>query len=153
MFYKQVTEVLHRELLIDNLDVMLAKTLDGPLYFERKLATAPSWIDSRYLRHIVIGMNARLALLRQIPEWTQGGENGQHVHTLVQLGGEVESALTAGEEVEWMGCPAVPEKVLEGIQKWIATMETAWTPPPPTEIMTAIAQITGVADELADMAG
>lgn len=75
------------------------------------------WIwDERNLGHVVVGMNECLAMEQKIPEWVQMGSKGQSTHTFVALLQEVATEIPAGDKIDWVGCPAVPEQALEKIQ-------------------------------------
>lgn len=61
-FYKHLN--LHTgtrpELLHENLDKVLARAIDGPLYFTARLEPAPWLLAERYLGHVVVGINSRM---------------------------------------------------------------------------------------------
>lgn len=108
IFHKTVVGYAQLELLIDNLYVLLAKSLDGRTYFVRKLATVPWFLDSRYMRHIFIGINSRLALLRQTPEWGAGWLKWTTCSQLRTVTTGSRFGTTGGDSMDWIGCTAVP---------------------------------------------
>lgn len=79
--------------MTDELDVMITKTLEAPLDFVWKIATDAWFLEDRYINHVVIGLNDRLTILSQTPEWKQVVESGQNVHTFMQLMESLASAL------------------------------------------------------------
>lgn len=93
----------------------------------------------------MLGINASLVMLQKLPEWVQMGSTGQDSHTFVELLQEVATELTAGEPIDWIGCPTVPEKVLEAMKIGMLKLYSIWIPQTPTEIMTAIHKITDIA--------
>lgn len=133
------------ELLYENIDTILARTIAGPLQFSTNLAEAPWIFDVRFLGHVFVGMNGRMELLRQMPEWIPMGIEGQHAHKFVALIYEVATALLPCETLDWIGCPAVPEHVLEAIQIRITTVDPAWSPHPTTESLAEIKLILRMA--------
>lgn len=58
-------------MLYENLDSILARTAKGPVELVEKQAKAPWIMDERYIRHMVVGMHARISVLKQIPEWIE----------------------------------------------------------------------------------
>lgn len=61
-------------------------------------------------------MNALLALFQQILGWVKMGDIGKNAHTFGDLLQEVATAIYSEGNIEWIGCPAVPEQVLGTIK-------------------------------------
>lgn len=102
--------------LHDNFDDILARTTEGPIKIVTNLANAPWQYEVRYIGHIVVGLNASMAKLQQIPEWTQIGSVGQHAHTFISLLPGVATDLPSGDTIDWIRFPEVQEQVLEAVQ-------------------------------------
>lgn len=69
----------------------------------------------RYLRNVIMGLNARLELLKQSPEWASVGTETQNGHSVFELFEKVDTALPVEKYIDWIGFPAVPYKILEYI--------------------------------------
>lgn len=143
-FYKQqrVQTGTRTELLYDNIDSIMARTVEGALDFLTKLDKAPGIFDERYLGHLVVGMNARMLVLQEMPEWLPMGAAGKYARMFVALLQEVASALRSGETLDWLGCPAIPDQALEAVHIGMVTIEPIWSPTPTKEIMAAIRLIS-----------
>lgn len=122
----------------ENLDAILARTSGGPSHFSTSFATAPWLYDERYLVHIVVGINSRMTMLQQQPEWAQLGPKLQHAHTFFALLRDFATSLPTGDTLSRIGCPSVPYQVLEAVQQGILEIEATWKALPPTETMIAI---------------
>lgn len=83
----------------------------------------------------MVGMKVRMAMLTNITEWMQMEIPGQSVHTFVALLQEVDTEITSGESIVWMGYPEIPKHVLEDIKVGMFVIDASWVPPPPTVIM------------------
>lgn len=130
-----------RILLHEKMDATLARKAQGPTHFVTTFANESWLFDERYLGHIVVGLNARMGMLQQMPEWADIGPIGQNTHTFVAFLKEAETDLPLGGTIDWIECPEVPEQVLEAVQRGMLAIDTAWKPPPPTEVMEFIRKI------------
>lgn len=83
--YTQTRSGIQTMLINDNVDVRLANTTDGPLHFVQTLAQSPWLFDERYLGHVGVGINGRVTISKQTPEWLHMYSNGQSVQTLIAL--------------------------------------------------------------------
>lgn len=77
-------------------------------------------------------------MLKKIPDWIPIGIEGKHSHTLFDLMKEVATDLRSGGTLDLTGCPAVRDQLLETIPIGMYTIDPAWAPPPPTEVMASI---------------
>lgn len=116
-FYKKLyTESHTSRTFIKEPGRYIGKTIHAPLNFKKTQAQDPCFLDERYLGQLVVGMEYRMKMLQKIPKWIPMRPLGQYAHTFVALMMEVDTALTSGETMYWIGCPEIPEKVVEAIQ-------------------------------------
>lgn len=98
-------------------------------------------LDELNLSQMKVGMNARMEIIHQTPDWIMMGTDARNVKILVALMQEYYTDLPSGDDIDWLGCPAVPQKVLEAIQKSITVIDTLWKSPTPSKTIKNIRQI------------
>lgn len=64
---------------------------------------------------------------------------------MVSILKELDTSLPFYTTLDWIGCPVVPDKILESIQGLKTSLDGTWVTPLSTETMTAISQIYKVA--------
>lgn len=72
----------------------------------------------------------------------------QSAHKLVALLQKVATELPIGEGIYWIGCPTIPEQVLNAIKQGIKVIDPTWTAPPTTEPMEAIKKSIEISERI-----
>lgn len=126
----------------------MAQPTDGSLEYIRELSQAPWLFDERYLGHITVGMNDRIAIIQNMPDWIQMGAVSQSAHTFVAMVKHVITDFPTGETFGLYWGPVVPNKVPQTYKFVKLDIDAAWTPPPATETMTSIGEIVQIEQRL-----
>lgn len=109
-------------LLHDHLEAILARRTEVPIKYiiilniNTNLATAPWNFDERDLGNMVVVLTSRMAMLQQVLEWKPLGSVAQSAHTFIALLQEFANAFPSRDTIDWIGCPRLPDQVVEEVQ-------------------------------------